>query len=181
VTRQEAYDLVRPRFSNNNLFNHVLAVEAVMRELADHLHQDVETWGLAGLLHDLDYEETVNSPERHTLVTEEILREYDVAPEIIHAVKSHNHLAPLDSLMDKALYAADPVTGLIVASTFMHPERRLNAVSTEFVLRRFKEKGFARGANREQIRSCEGWGLSLESFVTIALAGMQKISTQLGL
>jgi uncharacterized protein len=181
MTRQEAYELVRPRFTNKNLFSHVLAVEAVMRELAAHFSQDVEMWGLAGLLHDLDYEETMNTPERHTLVTEEILKPYALLPEIIHAVKGHNHLAPLDSMMDKALYAADPITGLIVAATLMHPDRRLASIQAEFVLRRFKEKGFARGANRDQIRSCESLGLSLGEFMAIALSGMQKISGQLGL
>lgn len=181
MTRQEAYELVKPRFSNKNLFSHVLAVEAVMRELAAHFSQDVEMWGLVGLLHDLDYEETMKTPERHTLVTEEILKSCALPPEIIHAVKSHNHLAPLDSMMDKALYAADPVTGLIVAATLMHPDRRLASINAEFVLRRFKEKGFARGANRDQIRSCENWGVSLDAFITIALSGMQKISGQLGL
>jgi uncharacterized protein len=181
VTRQEAYELVKPRFSNKNLFSHVLAVEAVMRELAAHFSQDVELWGLAGLLHDLDYEETMNTPERHTLVTEELLKPYDLPPEVIHAIKSHNHLAPLDSMMDKALFAADPVTGLIVAATLMHPDRQLASIETEFVLRRFKVAGFARGANREQISSCESLGLSLEEFIAIALSGMQKISGQLGL
>lgn len=181
MTRVEAYNLVKPRFSNKNLFKHVLAVEAVMRGLAAHFQQDVEKWGLAGLLHDLDYEETVNTPERHTLITEEVLRDYDVTPDIVHAIKSHNNLAPHDSLMDKALYAADPITGLIVAATLMHPDRKLAAVDAEFVLRRFKEKGFARGANREQIQTCATIGLSLEEFTTIAIKSMQLIGKDLGL
>jgi len=181
MTREEAYNLVRPRFKNKNLFKHVLAVEAVMRELALHFEQDVEEWGLTGLLHDLDYEETVNTPERHTLVTEEILKDYDVPAHIIHAIKSHNNLAPHESLLDQALYAADPVTGLIVAATLMHPDKKLASVDSDFVLRRFKEKAFARGANRDQIRSCEKFGLSLSAFTTISLRGMQKIGGELGL
>lgn len=181
MTREEAYKLTRPRFSNKNLFKHVLAVEAVMRELANYFDRDVEKWGLVGLLHDLDYEETADTPERHTLVTEEILQQYNLEPEIIHAIKAHNNLAPHDSLLDKALYAADPITGLIVAATLMHPDKKLASVTSEFVLRRFKEKSFARGANREQIQSCESFGLSLEDFTDIALQGMQKISKDLGL
>ncbi|MBN1480395.1 HDIG domain-containing protein [candidate division KSB1 bacterium] len=181
MTREQAYNLVRPRFSNKNLFKHVLAVEAVMRELALFLKEDVEKWGLVGLLHDLDYEETMNTPERHTLVTAEILRDFDLSDEIIHAIKAHNNLAPLDSLLDQAFYAADPVTGLIVAATLMHPDKKLASVDAEFVLRRFKEKSFARGANREQIKSCENFGLSLEVFTTIAITGMRKISKELGL
>ena len=181
MTREEAYNLAKPRFSNKNLFKHVLAVEAVMRELAEHFEQDVEKWGLVGLLHDLDYEETMNEPERHTLVTEELLRDTDVPPDVIHAVKAHNNLASHDSLMDKSLYAADPITGLVVAATLMHPEKKLKAMTTDFILRRFKEKQFARGANREQILTCENIDLSLDAFVSISLSGMQKSSKELGL
>lgn len=181
MTRQEAFDLVKPRFSNKNLFKHVLAVEAVMRELAARLAQDVERWGLIGLLHDLDYEQTMQTPERHTLVTEEILKPYGLPDEIIRAIKSHNHMAPLDSPAAQALYAADPVTGLIVAAALMHPDRRLASIDVEFIMRRFKEKSFARGADREQIRSCESFGLSLEAFIEVALAGMRNIAAELGL
>lgn len=181
MTREQAYNLVRPRFSNKNLFKHVLAVEAVMRELAIFLNQDVDCWSLVGLLHDLDYEETMNTPERHTLVTAELLRDSDVSEDIIHAIKAHNNLAPLANLMDKALYAADPITGLIVAAALMHPDKKLASLDTEFVLRRFKEKSFARGANREQIQSCENLGLSLEEFITLSIRAMCKISKELGL
>lgn len=181
MTRQEAYDLTKPRFKNKNLFKHVLAVEAVMRELAEHFGQPVETWGLVGLLHDFDYEETIDKPEQHTLVTEELLKEYNLPPEIMHAIKCHNNKAPRESLMDKAIYAADPVTGLIVAAALMHPERKLEAMDTTFVLRRFKEKSFARGANREQIATCSDLGLSLEEFIGLSLRAMQNISKELGL
>jgi uncharacterized protein len=181
VTREQAYNLTKPRFSNKNLFKHVLAVEAVMRELAEHFDQDVEKWGLVGLLHDFDYEETKESPDQHTLVTEELLQDYDLSEDIIHAIKAHNLLAPHDSLMDKAVYAADPITGLIVAAALMHPDKKLAPMTTDFILRRFKEKQFARGANREQIMTCEKLDLSLTDFVSICLRGMQKISSELGL
>ncbi|MDZ7370955.1 MAG: HDIG domain-containing protein [candidate division KSB1 bacterium] len=180
MTREEALAIVRPRFSNANLFKHVLAVEAVMRELAEHFHQDVEQWGLIGLLHDLDYEETMNQPERHTLVTEELLKPYQLPDEIITAIKGHNNMAPRETLAAKALYAADPVTGLIVAGVLMHPERRLASVDADFILRRFKEKSFARGADRDQIRSCEQIGLTLPEFITLAINGMRRIADQLG-
>ncbi len=181
MTRSEAFTLSQSRFSNKNLFKHVLAVEAVMRELAIHFQQDVEAWGLAGLLHDLDYEETMKTPERHTAITLELLKPYDIPQEILHAIQCHNNMAPLQSLMDKALYAADPVTGLIVAAALMHPDKKLAPVDVEFILRRFKEKSFAKGANREQIQSCSNFDLTLEEFTGIALQGMQKISSDLGL
>ena len=181
MTREEAYELAKSRLKNRNLFKHVLAVEAVMRALARHFGEDEERWGLAGLLHDLDYEETKDDPERHTLVTAELLQNYDVDEEIVHAIKAHNNRVPRESLMDKAIYAADPVTGLIVAAALMHPSKRLAGIDVPFVLRRFKEKRFAAGANREQIRSCEEIGLSLEEFLDIALRAMQGISEDLGL
>lgn len=180
MTRQQAYELTKPRFTNKNLFKHVLAVEAVMRELAGHFNEPVETWGLVGLLHDFDYEETVHTPERHTLLTEELLKDYHLPAEVMNAIKCHNNKAPRESLMDKAIYAADPVTGLIVAAVLMHPEKKLKAMEAEFVLRRFKEKSFAKGANREQIMTCSDLSLSLEQFIEIALKGMQGISDELG-
>ena len=144
MTRSDASTLAQSRFSNKNLFKHVLAVEAVMRELAGHFSQDVESWGLAGLLHDLDYEETMKTPERHTLVTLELLKPYDISEEILHAIQCHNNLAPRVSWMDKALYASDPITGLIVAAVLMHPDKKLASLEVEFILRRFKEKSFAK-------------------------------------
>lgn len=181
MERDEAYQLARSRFSNKNLFKHVLAVEAVMRGLADHFGEDRERWGLAGLLHDLDYEETMHDPERHTLVTEALLAPYALDPAIIEAIKCHNDKAPRSQLMGKAIYAADPVTGLIVAAALMHPEKKLAAIDVDFILRRFKEKRFAAGANREQIQTCTDFGLSLEEFLSIALKAMQGISRDLGL
>ncbi len=181
MDREQAYQLAKSRFSNKNLFKHVLAVEAVMRRLARYFGESEEKWGLTGLLHDLDYEETAETPERHTLVTEELLRPYQLPEEIIHAIKCHNDLAERKSLLDRALYAADPITGLIVAAALMHPEKKLKPMDATFVLRRFKEKSFARGANREQILTCTDMGLTLEQFTALALEAMQGIDRELGL
>ncbi len=181
MDRQQAYELANSKFSNKNLFKHVLAVEAVMRGLAEHFNEDQEKWGLAGLLHDLDYEQTMNDPDRHTLVTEEILKDYQLDPEIIEAIKCHNDKAPRTKLIGKAIYAADPVTGLIVAAALMHPDKKLRSIDVDFILRRFKEKRFAAGANREQIKTCEDFGLSLEAFLGTALRSMQGIDKELGL
>ncbi|HDQ00374.1 MAG TPA: HDIG domain-containing protein [bacterium] len=181
MDRATAYELAKSSFSNRNLFKHVLAVEAVMRELAEYFNDDIEKWGLAGLLHDLDYEETANDPDRHTLVTEDLLKPYSLDPEIIKAIKCHNDKAPRNQLIGKAIYAADPVTGLIVAAALMHPDKKLKSLDSDFILRRFKEKRFAAGANREQILTCEDFGLSLESFLAIALRAMQRIDKELGL
>jgi len=181
MTRDQAYQLAKSKFSNKNLFKHVLAVEAVMRGLAANFEQDQEKWGLAGLLHDLDYEQTMNDPDRHTLITEQMLKEYNLDPEIIEAIKCHNDKAPRTKLIGKAIYASDPVTGLIVAAALMHPDKKLKSIDVHFIMRRFKEKKFAAGANREQIKTCEDFGLSLEDFLEIALKSMQGIDSELGL
>ncbi|MEE4310698.1 MAG: HD domain-containing protein [candidate division KSB1 bacterium] len=181
MERDEAYQLAKSKFSNKNLFKHVLAVEAVMRELAAHFNEDVEKWGLSGLLHDLDYEATADDPDRHTLMTEEMLKEYEIDDEIITAIKCHNDKAPREALMGKAIYAADPVTGLIVAAALMHPDKKLHSIDVPFIMRRFREKRFAAGANREQIQSCQDFGLSLERFLELSLNAMQKIDKELGL
>jgi len=181
MEREEAYELAKAKISNQNLFKHVLAVEAVMKGLANHLKEDQHRWGLAGLLHDLDYEETKNDPDYHTLITATILSEYQLDPEIIEAIKCHNDKAPRAKNIGKAIYAADPVTGLIVAAALMHPEKKLKALNVDFILRRFGEKRFAAGANREQIKTCEDLGLSLTEFLTISLQAMQGIDKELGL
>jgi uncharacterized protein len=181
MNREEALAAVKNRCGNRNLIKHMLATEAVMTGLAEKLGEDVETWALAGLLHDLDYEQTVDDPDRHGLVSADLLADMGVSDEIIHAVKAHNEHAPLDTSMDRALYASDPVTGLIVAAALMHPSKKLEGLDVEFVVRRFGEKRFAAGANREQIASSSELGLSLEEFIGIALSSMRKISDELGL
>jgi len=181
MTREEAIAEIKSRCGNKNLFKHMLATEAVMVGLARRLGEDEEAWALAGLVHDIDYEETADDPDRHALVSAEILEELGVCEEIIHAVKAHNDKAPRDSTMDRALYASDPVTGLIVASALMHPDKKLAGLDVEFVMRRFKEKRFAAGADRDQIAACSELGLSLEEFLGLAIDSMQRVSKELGL
>ncbi|MFQ6092426.1 MAG: HDIG domain-containing metalloprotein [bacterium] len=181
MTRDEALDLVRSKVSNKNLIKHMLATEAVMRSVAGRLGEDPEPWGLAGLLHDLDYDQTVDDFPRHGLLTAEMLAAFDVDATVVQAIKAHPGHVPAQSRMDKALYAVDPLTGLIVAAALMHPTKKLKSVDTAFVMNRFKEKRFAAGANREQIKTCDRIGLEVEEFIGIALRAMQSIDDQLGL
>lgn len=152
-----------------------------MRGVARRLDEDEEKWAVVGLIHDLDYDETADNPEMHGKVGAECLRGMEVEDDIVRAVESHVGYISRETPMERALYAADPLTGLIVAAALMHPSRSLGGVDTEFVMNRFKEKRFAAGANREQIRSCEELGLDLEEFVGIGLTSMQDISDDLGL
>jgi putative nucleotidyltransferase with HDIG domain len=173
--------LIEKHVSELNLRRHMWAAGAVMKALAERLSENAEMYELTGLLHDLDYAETVADPGRHALVTAELLAGTDVPAEVIHAIKAHNDKAPVESRMDIAMYATDPVTGFLVACALIRPEKKLAAVDVPFALKRWKEKRFAAGANREAMARCEGLGLSREEFLGIALKAMQDISGELGL
>jgi putative nucleotidyltransferase with HDIG domain len=181
MTRDDALKLVTEQVSNKNLVKHMLAAEAVMRRLARHFGEDEDLWGLAGLIHDLDYDQTVNDFKNHGMVTATMLEGRDVPEAVVYAVKSHPGHFPRISRMDQALYAADPVTGLIVAAALMHPSKQLKNVDIDFIERRFTEKRFAAGANRDQIKSCEAFGLALHDFLVLSLEGMKSIDRALGL
>lgn len=183
MNREEALTFLQEHLKNENLINHSLAVEAIMRGLAEHLHEDVEKYGLAGLLHDIDYDVTYEDPHRHSLLGAEMLAEKGIDPEIIYAVKVHNDLHGLErnTLLDKTLWAADPVSGFITAAALVRPDKSLAEVQLKSLKKRFKETAFARGASREQMQSCTELGLELEQFLQIALESMQKIAGQLGL
>ena len=181
MTRDYAVRMVREKIQNNNLFKHCLATEACLRELAEKFGEDQEKWGLAGLLHDIDYEETKNQPSQHGIIGAQILEQAGIEADIVHAVKVHVGYISPENKLDWALFCADPVTGLIVASALMHPDKKLQSLDTEFVMRRFKEKRFAAGANRDQIAACTNLGLELDQFIGVCLQGMQKISDSLGL
>lgn len=183
MDREKLFKELKNRVKNKNLIKHMLATETVMKALAERLKEDVEKWGITGLLHDIDYEETKDKPEKHSLIGAEILENMGLPEDIVYAVRVHNpiHNLPRRGKLDKALYAIDPLTGLIVACALIRPEKKLSKIDTTFVLRRFKEKAFAAGANREQIKTCTELGLSLEEFTDISLKAMQSISQDLGL
>ncbi len=181
MTRAEALTLVTSHLKNKNLVKHCLSVEACMRAMAARLGQDPEPWGLAGLVHDLDYEVTEKSPEAHTVETVKILQGLGVDPAVIHAVQAHASKVPCESPMDWAIYSIDPLTGLIIAAALMHPEKKLGRIDLDFVKRRYKEKSFARGARREEIEESRHLGLDLDEFISISLAAMQGIAPDLGL
>jgi putative nucleotidyltransferase with HDIG domain len=183
VDRSEAYELVTARIPARNLVNHSVAVERIMGALARHFalpEPDVARWELAGLLHDLDYATTAERPERHGLETAEMLAG-GVDDEIVHAILAHADKAPRESLMDRALFAADPTTGFIVAAALVRPDRDLAGVEVRSLLKRWKEKAFARGASREQMDTCSGLGLTREEFLTLSLAAMQASAAEIGL
>jgi len=181
MTREDALELVKKHLKNKNLVKHCLAVEACMKAVAVRLGQDPEPWGLAGLIHDLDYERTEKSPELHTMETVKILKELNIDPAVIHAVEAHAAKVPCENAMDWAIFSIDPLTGLIIAATLMHPDKKLKSIDLEFVKRRYKEKSFARGARREEIEQCKNIPLEFDEFISISIGAMQGIDQELGL
>ncbi|MEM3770144.1 MAG: HD domain-containing protein [Candidatus Bathyarchaeia archaeon] len=183
LRREKALDLVKQHVSKKNIVYHMLAVEAIMRGLARHFGEDEEKWGLVGLIHDIDYEKTEATPEKHSLIAEQLLK--DVLPEeLLRAIKAHNFkhtgVKP-ESRMEKALIASDAISGLLVACALVTPSKKLAEVKVETVARKFKDKDFARGAERERILLCEEIGLQREQFFEIALNGLKEIAKEIGL
>jgi predicted hydrolase (HD superfamily) len=189
MTRDDAYQILRGLVKNENLIKHHLACEAAMKALYKRLApkqipQDEQDWGIVGLLHDADYELCKNHPERHTLILEEKIGD-KLDPKLMHAIKSHNWqnngVVP-KSQLDWSIYCCDELTGLIIAAALIHPEKKLAFLTTDFVLKRFNEPPFAKGANRTPILMCEKeLTIPLTEFVGIVLKAMQAISVELGL
>ncbi len=184
MTREEALDLLHQHVKNQNLIKHMLAAEAIMRALARKFGEDEEKWALAGLLHDIDWEETQDTPELHTVKSKEYLTEAGLDPEIVQAIYVHNHVHGVEpkTLLEKALYSAEELTGLIVACALVQPDKKLASVKRESVLKKFKQPSFAAGVNRDIILKAEEYlGLSLEELIDIELSAMQEIADDLGL
>jgi len=182
MDREAAFALVTQRIPQSNLVNHSVAVEVIMEALARRFElpeEDIRRWALAGLLHDLDYAETAEDPGRHGLLTAEALAGL-VDDEIVHAILGHADKVERESLMDQALYAADPTTGFIVAAALVRPDKDMQAVEVRSLLKRWKEKAFARGASREQMDTCSEMGLTRDEFLALSLAAMQGRASELG-
>ncbi len=180
---EEALNSVKANVQNENLVKHMLATEGIMRALARRFGEDEEEWGLAGLLHDIDIELTGGDMGEHSRLGADLVRELGASEAVAHAILCHNerHSVPLETKMDKALFCADPLTGLITAVALVHPDKKLAGVEARSVMRRFKEKRFAAGVNREQIAMCCEIGLELDEFVEFGLEAMKGIADDLGL
>jgi len=184
ISRQQALELIKKYLSQDNLVKHCLATEAIMRALAKKIGCDENVWGIAGLLHDLDFNETRDRMEVHALETEKILQGLGVSREITDAIKGHNadNLGfQRTTVFEFALTAAECITGLIVATALVYPDKKLASVKPQSIIKRMKQKEFARSVNRYYIRECEKIGISLEEFAALSLAAMCTVSDELGL
>jgi len=184
MNRDEALNLIKSKIKNKNLIKHMLASEAIIKSLAKKLHEPEAEWGIVGLIHDLDFEETKDMPEKHSLITIDILKDKGFSEEQLNAIKAHNaeNLGLVrKTKIDFALTCAEQITGLIVACALVQPDKKLASVTSESVMKKFKQKSFAANVSREDIKLCEKLGLTLEEFVSLSLKSMQIISNDLGL
>ena len=183
MTRDEALAIVKEYVKNENLINHMLAVESVMRFYAEKLGQPVETWVVTGLLHDFDWE-IHPTLEEHPMKGAPILRSRGVPEVVVRAILSHSDASGVarESLLDKALYACDEITGLITAVALVRPSRSLYDLNAASVKKKWKDRAFAAGANREEIEKATAeFGIELWEHVDNVIVAMRRIAGELGL
>ena len=183
MNRAEALEIVHEYVKNENLVRHMLAVEAAMRFYAAKFNEDQETWGITGILHDFDWE-IHPTLEEHPLAGASILHEKGVPEEIIHAVLSHaDHTGvPRQTRMEKALYACDEITGLITAVALVRPSRSLSDLEASSVKKKWKDRAFAAGANRDEIaKAAQEFDIDLWEHVGNVILAMRTIAPELGL
>jgi len=184
MKREEALALLHEYIQNENMLKHCYASEAVLKAAAKKLGQDEEQWALAGLLHDLDVEKVNADPKIHGLETARILEGLGIDPEEIEAIKLHNEEAtdiPRTKVFHHALAAGETITGLIIATTLVYPDKKLASVKPKSVSKRMKAKAFAASVDRDKIRECEQAGIPLDEFIELSLTAMRGISDELGL
>lgn len=184
INREEALHLLHKYVKNERMIAHCLASEAVMRALALHLGTDEHSWALAGLLHDLDVEFTQADPLTHGPVAANWLREIGLDEEIADAVEMHNEMATgkaRTTLFQHALAAGETITGLIMATALVYPDRKIASVQPRSIVKRMKEKAFAASVKRENISECELIGIPVAEFAALSIAAMIPIAGELGL
>lgn len=183
ASRAAVLALVETRVANEHLRRHMLACEAIMRAFALRFAEDEDDWGLAGLAHDLDSEETEQDFSRHGAEAASALERLGAPAEVVHAVAAHNPATGVagESRLDVALIVADQLSGLITAAALVRPDHRLDGVALKSVRKRYREGAFARGVDRASIARCAELGLELDETLAIGLAAMQGIASDLGL
>jgi putative nucleotidyltransferase with HDIG domain len=184
VKRDEAWALLVMETASVNLQKHMLAVEAVMRAYARRFGEDEETWGLVGLLHDIDYEKHPSQEAGHPFVGVELLRGHGLPETLCRAILSHAEYSgvPRESRMEQALFAADELSGFVIAVALVRPSRTIADVDVPSVLKKMKDKAFARAVRRDDIvRGAEALGLPLEEHIGVVIQALNGIASELGL
>lgn len=182
-TRQQALELLKEYNKSESLVKHALSVEAVMRHFAQINNEDIEKWGIVGLLHDIDYE---MYPNEHCTKAREILEKAGYGEEYIHAIQSHGYGLCIDveptQKMGKILYTIDELTGLITATALMRPSKSILDMEAKSVKKKWKQKSFAAGVNREVIKNgADKLGMDINTIISETLLGMQNVAQEIGL
>ncbi len=179
ISDEEAREMLE-QVDMENLRKHMLAVGAIMEKLAEKFGEDAELWKLTGWLHDIDYKKS--DMNEHGIISAKML-EGKLPEEALHAIKAHNELTGVkaESLLDKALIAADAVSGLVVATALVMPGKKLSEVKLKSLIHKFKDKSFARNIDRERVLLCNEIGMDRNEFLSLALEAMNGISDELGL
>ncbi|MBL7967041.1 MAG: HD domain-containing protein [Prolixibacteraceae bacterium] len=182
ISRENAYKLLNQHIQNPNMLKHCVASEAVLRAIALKLDKDPVEWGIAGLLHDIDVEITNGDPLRHGPYAAGMLDGL-LSPEAVDAIVMHNEMATgkeRTTVFQHALAAGETITGLIMATVLVYPDKKLASVKTKSITKRMKERAFAASVKRENILECELIGIPINDFAELALTSMQEISEELG-
>jgi putative nucleotidyltransferase with HDIG domain len=180
MDRSTAVAMVHDKTTKDITARHLISVEGVMRRLAQHFGEDEHAWGLCGLFHDLDQDQTGDDMQRHARLAEGWLREAGVQDDVINGVLAHAHPQYRTDLMSRAIVAADAVAGLLVAAALVRPEKAVG-MKVSSVKKKLKEASFAPGVNREEIHQCTDLGLDLDQFVGLGIEGLQLVAPEIGL
>jgi uncharacterized protein len=181
MDRDEALALVRDKAEKETTVRHLISVEGVMRALARRFGEDEEMWGLTGIFHDLDQDQTHDDPERHAHQAAEWLREAGVDERVVNGVLAHAHEKYRTDRMSQAVVHADAVAGLLVAAALVRPEKA-NGMKVSSVKKKLKEKAFAPGVNREEIIQVEEkLGIPVEEFLGVGIEGLQSVAPEIEL
>jgi putative nucleotidyltransferase with HDIG domain len=182
LDREEIIDSIHANVQDKDMIKHMFATEAIMRALARSLGEDEEEWGITGLIHDIDLELVEGDMTSHSRLGADIAQELGATETMARAILCHNeaHGVPRETKLDKALFCADPLSGLITAAALVHPDK-LGGLTAKSVMKRFREKSFAAGVNREQVAQCREIGLELEEFIGLGIKAMKEIAVELEL
>ncbi|MFP4556771.1 MAG: HDIG domain-containing metalloprotein [Bacteroidales bacterium] len=182
-SREYYMELLQKHVKNPKMIAHCIASEAVMRALAKRFGEDEEVWGIAGLLHDIDVEQTDADPKRHALEGAEMLEQEELPEEAIDAIRMHNEMATgkeRTTRFQHALAAGETITGLVFATALVYPDRKITSVKPKSIVKRMKQKAFAASVNRDTILECEKIDIPINEFAELSLNALKPISEKLG-
>jgi putative nucleotidyltransferase with HDIG domain len=181
INREEAKLILEEHLIKESLRQHCLATALIMEKIAEKIGADVQEYYLAGYLHDVDLELVGDDLTIHAKKGVEILQQYDIPQAVLNAILAHNKHKELETNIEKALWIADPVNGLVIASALMRPDKSITTMNLKSLKKKYKSKNFAAGVSREQIEDCQLLGFTLEEYLQLAMDSLSPYETELGL